>query len=233
MSSPPVDTNLDDLFRQLAILSPASAQRELRRHIQSIARQAEERYRQFALQRRESLRRRLLQTLTNTQEVVRPPQHQANQPHDRVHDQQPRESSRRAPRPQIGATLFSPLNGTSRRSVDPPGAAQSLDTQHYSLIRFGVSTFGQRPRTNANNTIIVPDESHLRSDMKFVDTSNGICVICLENKAICAALPCGHLSYCVDCSRRMCTDNHGERIIGEVNCAHCRHEIHELKRIYM
>ena len=100
--------------------------------------------------------------------------------------------------------------GGPRLSVDPPATLNS-----------------------ATSTIKIPDECHLRSDTELENGVAGSCVICLHNIAICVALPCGHLSYCVECSRRMCTSNHGPKAVGEVTCAHCRDEIQELKRVYM
>ena len=100
--------------------------------------------------------------------------------------------------------------GGSRMSVDPPATLNS-----------------------STSTIKIPDECHLRSDTELENGLAGSCVVCLHNVAICVALPCGHLSYCVECSRRMCTSLHGPKTVGEVTCAHCRDEIQELKRVYM
>ena len=82
----------------------------------------------------------------------------------------------------------------SRLSVDPPAALNDV-----------------------KKIIKIPDECHLRSDSELEDgVTTGSCVICLHNKAICVALPCGHLSYCVECSRRMCTDLQGPKRSGKL-----------------
>ena len=129
-------------------------------------------------------------------------------------------------------------------AMDPPGRSASDGSIENSLDQLEVvsqnlfqilanAPFGQTSTNSIPNTIKVPDESHLQSDVELVDETAGSCVICLQNKAICVALPCGHLSYCVECSRHMCTNHNSPKTIGEVRCAHCRHEIHELKRLYM
>ena len=62
--------------------------------------------------------------------------------------------------------------------------------------------------------IIAPTEDDLRHDTPQQAGSTRGCVICMVNQAICVALPCGHLSYCVQCSRNMCVvredDGQGE-----------------------
>ncbi len=77
----------------------------------------------------------------------------------------------------------------------------------------------------------VPDE--LKHDEKEPDESK-TCVVCLENKRICIAVPCHHLSYCVKCAREMCFGAAGDQIkeTGEVKCAICREAVDSIKRTF-
>jgi len=51
------------------------------------------------------------------------------------------------------------------------------------------------------------------------------CVICLDNQAHCVAIPCGHLSYCVNCA------NHC--LLSKItNCAICRKYVNSFYYIY-
>lgn len=85
-----------------------------------------------------------------------------------------------------------------------------------------------------------PSTEDLRSDVKQDDgigNDGGTCIICQDNKAICAALPCGHVSYCVQCSRDLCFGpgrgrGRNAKSIGQVKCANCRQNVHEMKRLF-
>lgn len=60
------------------------------------------------------------------------------------------------------------------------------------------------------------------------------CVVCLERKRICIALPCLHRSYCVVCARNMCFGANGDGIKeqGDVKCAVCRETVESIKRTF-
>ena len=63
------------------------------------------------------------------------------------------------------------------------------------------------------------------------------CAICGENAAICIALPCQHMIYCVHCARsECCKNNTGEqppKTRGQVACAECGQEVHAISRVFM
>lgn len=54
------------------------------------------------------------------------------------------------------------------------------------------------------------------------------CVVCMERKQSCIALPCGHNKFCVKCSRTMCDGK--ER--GEVQCPICNRDVKEMMKVF-
>lgn len=78
----------------------------------------------------------------------------------------------------------------------------------------------------------IPDE--LKYDLPE-PSSDLACIICLERKRICIALPCLHHSYCVHCARVLCFGKDGEETIkeeGQVACAVCREKVKSIKRTF-
>lgn len=63
------------------------------------------------------------------------------------------------------------------------------------------------------------------------------CAICGENAAICIALPCQHMIYCVHCARSECCENtcgdQQPKTRGQVACSECGQEVHAISRVFM
>ena len=94
------------------------------------------------------------------------------------------------------------------------------------------------PSLSAAGIIKVPTLQDGSNDSPEGPNDAGTCIICTENKAICTALPCGHLSYCIQCARGMCLKvgrngcSSKPKRIGKIQCAVCRTDVHEMKRLY-
>ena len=104
---------------------------------------------------------------------------------------------------------------------------------------FRSSTYANVPNASQDSTtpIKVPTLADVSNDSIRGPNDGGSCIICLENKAICIALPCAHLRYCVQCARDLCCDG-GEggsipQNIGQVHCPVCRQDIGEMKRCFL
>lgn len=50
--------------------------------------------------------------------------------------------------------------------------------------------------------VCVPDASFLERDV-LKPNDDDMCMVCYVNRPTCAARPCGHMYFCVSCSRRM------------------------------
>ncbi len=73
----------------------------------------------------------------------------------------------------------------------------------------------------------VPSESH---EDKPATNLEKTCIICLVNEPVCAALPCGHLNFCVECSRRLARENEDSE--EQTTCPTCRAKVEEFKYIH-
>ena len=81
-------------------------------------------------------------------------------------------------------------------------------------------------------TIHIPSADH-----EDKPASNKACVVCLVNEPLCAALPCGHLAFCVACSRSLVLDagTSSKRQDGgglDVVCPICRTKVDEFKYMH-
>lgn len=77
-------------------------------------------------------------------------------------------------------------------------------------------------------TIRVPSEDH-----EDRTTSNKACVVCLVNEPLCAALPCGHFSFCVTCSRSLVSgEPKRDQASLDVVCPVCRGKVDEFKYMH-
>lgn len=79
-----------------------------------------------------------------------------------------------------------------------------------------------------------PLPTDLPEDVAEPDSGKA-CVICMERKPICVALPCMHQCYCVECARSMCFGVEGVDLKeqGSVKCAKCRSPVDSIKRIFL
>lgn len=57
---------------------------------------------------------------------------------------------------------------------------------------------------------------------RATDDETRACVICITNEKQCAAVPCGHLMYCISCATKR----------QETKCPMCRKKIKDVIRIY-
>lgn len=55
---------------------------------------------------------------------------------------------------------------------------------------------------------------------KVAEEGEATCIVCVENKAVCVFLPCGHFKFCMGCSKKLTT------------CPECRAEIISVHRVY-
>ena len=77
--------------------------------------------------------------------------------------------------------------------------------------------------------IKVPLESNTDS---LATDAEKTCIVCLTNQATCAALPCGHLAFCSDCSISLIfgPEHRVKRVkTGFDTCPKCRQQINEFK----
>jgi Zinc finger, C3HC4 type (RING finger) len=88
----------------------------------------------------------------------------------------------------------------------------------------------KRPVRRVYDSVQSPPPQDLAADTKHDIQTNqaGECIICWDNNATCAALPCGHLNYCVACSRKLCN----QQGPGDVTCSKCSQPVKEFKRLF-
>jgi len=68
-----------------------------------------------------------------------------------------------------------------------------------------------------------PDRPLLEGVDRATDDETRACVICITNEKQCAAVPCGHLMYCISCATKR----------QETKCPMCRKKIKDVIRIYV
>lgn len=67
---------------------------------------------------------------------------------------------------------------------------------------------------------------------RLAESGRLVCVICAERETICAAFPCMHVSYCIQCARACCLDAEG-RPQTRVQCVKCRAVVKSFQRVYL
>ena len=79
-----------------------------------------------------------------------------------------------------------------------------------------------------------PIPAEIEHDEPQADEDGTTCIICLDNKPCCIALPCMHKKYCVQCARILCfgEDGTGLREFGAVECPECKEKILSIKRVF-
>lgn len=79
-----------------------------------------------------------------------------------------------------------------------------------------------------------PIPFEIEHDEQQDNKDSATCIICLDNKPCCIALPCMHKKYCVKCARILCfgEDGTGLREIGAVECSECKKKITSIKRVF-
>lgn len=80
------------------------------------------------------------------------------------------------------------------------------------------------PQPKRQKTINIPSESH---EDKPAANPEKTCIVCLVNEPVCAALPCGHMNFCVGCSRVM-----GLKTGSDTKCPNCRGKVEEFKYMH-
>ena len=127
------------------------------------------------------------------------------------------------------------------RDAYPLPVAELEGTEAERLFRlYDVPYILEECKKKEKQAVIMPTKEDMGNDSSNGFNDGGGCIICLENKAICVALPCGHLRYCAQCARNMCCGGGGQggaeahpKKIGQVQCAVCRQDVHEMKRCFL
>lgn len=105
-----------------------------------------------------------------------------------------------------------------------PSKPQQQPAIQQSLARLAIqddnSSLSAPKRQKSSEGDETESSTNLRDKVAASEPDNSTCVICLEEKAAWASIPCGHMHYCGDCIKLI------------KNCASCRASIQLRVRIY-
>lgn len=120
--------------------------------------------------------------------------------------------------------FFSTSFRTMRRRRRAPPSHMELDS------RIAAPSSSQKK----HKAVMAPDHTEVQHDALAKD-GEPTCIVCLENRRNCVILPCAHMHYCVDCSRRLVHGPTGMelKMRGEVTCPECRVEVKKIQRVHL
>ncbi|KAJ6510395.1 hypothetical protein C8R45DRAFT_387620 [Mycena sanguinolenta] len=116
----------------------------------------------------------------------------------------------------------SPSPGRRRPSPSPP---QSIRHPQPATPPRSILRNGGRQGNNTANELLLVSSSTLKEfePVAKPKTPTGLCVICQDNEAIMAAVDCGHLAMCKECSQGVMKSSRA--------CPLCRKRIEETRLI--
>lgn len=104
----------------------------------------------------------------------------------------------------------------------------NLDSSHDAFSEAMAARISGLPRSDSHSLPRSKTKCPAEGDLSFDQlATTSSCVVCLARKPIVIAMPCCHLTYCVECSRDMCAKTNSY-----VKCAVCRKEVKEMGRVF-
>lgn len=127
----------------------------------------------------------------------------------------------------------SAISALSRNTATAESSGETIAARRAAITALTEGA-GSTTTTIPSTQVECPSQEEVSHDRPASEGAPA-CVICQENVPLCIALPCLHMSYCVECARSLCLhrETGTPKRKGRVNCAKCREPLHAVSRVFV